>query len=73
MKIYSNAIIARLFVGLFFTGWLLILLIITMNHSLSCINDQGCLRSSCKYSWLRPEYKDIVSSNSANCPYQVLD
>jgi hypothetical protein len=70
MKIYSNLAIAKIFLGIILLIWLVTLLIIMVNNCLSCVDENGCLRSSCKYSWLRPEYKKIILQNANNCPFQ---
>jgi len=72
MKVYSNSQIAKIFIGAFLIIWLLILLIITTNHALSCVDNNGCLRSQCEYKELKPAYKAAILKNIANCPYTNL-
>jgi hypothetical protein len=72
MKAYSNMAIAKMFIGFLLYLWILLLIVIVSNHGLSCVNDQGCLRSYCLFKWLRPEYKKLVLANAIKCPYQDL-
>lgn len=70
MKVYSTVALTRTVVGVLLVSWLLALMIITANHSLSCVNSNGCLRSICNYDWLKPAYQNIVKANSYKCAYQ---
>lgn len=70
MRIYSNISIARIFKGVMLGGWIILLSIIVANHTLSCVDKKGCLRTVCNFNWLKPAYQKFVLANSASCPYQ---
>ena len=70
MKVYAKITIAKLLIGIILTVWILIVMIVATNHSLSCVTNEGCLRSYCKFKWLKPAYKKIILANNINCPYQ---
>jgi len=67
MKVYSNLGLAKFFVSLLVIIWLFIISLIVLNHCLSCLTNDGCLRVQCDYEWLKDEYKEIVDRNKAKC------
>ena len=48
MKFYSRIFKAKTVVSIFITIWIIILILITINHGLSCVNSSGCLKKWCK-------------------------
>jgi hypothetical protein len=72
MKVYSHQQIAKFFVGFAIIIWILILLLIVVNHSVSCVDRNGCLRSFCEFRWLQQTYKDLVRASKDNCFYKDL-
>jgi hypothetical protein len=70
MLVISRFKLAKFFIGLIFLSLIVILIIIVANHSISCIDKNGCLRSHCVYSWLKQPYRDLIDANQINCPYQ---
>lgn len=73
MKLKSNVGFAQLIVGILIFFIVFIVLIIAVNSSLSCVNEQGCLRSWCRFDWLKQEYKVLVTKQNKLCPYQITD
>ncbi len=47
MKFFSKIFKAKVIASVFIIIWLIILLLITINHSLSCVNPDGNLKNSC--------------------------
>ena len=47
MKFYSKIFKAKTVVSIFITIWIIILILITINHGLSCVNSSGCLKKWC--------------------------
>jgi hypothetical protein len=72
VKNYSSQQVAKLFVGFALTIWIIVLCLIILNHALSCIDKNGCLRSFCEFRWLQQPYKDLVKANQNNCFYKNL-
>jgi len=68
MKILSDLSIAKIFVGFLLIAWIIILIIVSGNHALACVDEKGCLKSQCKIEWLKPHYKSMVIENSNRCP-----
>ena len=60
MKITSTISKAKFIFGLGVSIWIVILAFITINHSLSCVKSDGCLRSYCKGPDLKEPYKAII-------------
>ena len=48
MKFYSKIFKAKVITSIFIVIWLIILVFITINHTLSCVKTNGCLKKSCK-------------------------
>ena len=48
MKFYSKIFKAKTVVSIFITIWIIILILITINHGLSCVNSSGCLKKWCR-------------------------
>ena len=70
MRAYSNIAIAKFFLGSASIIWMLALIMIAVNHSLSCVNHLGCLNSMCDFNLLKPEYQAIILNNAKKCPFQ---
>jgi hypothetical protein len=68
-KIFSDYYLARILIGLGMAIWIFLLCVIISNHALSCVDKNGCLKSMCKYTWLKRDYKEIVYNNRDNCYY----
>ena len=71
MKFYTRVFKAKCVFSTFIIIWISLLTLITINHSLSCVNPKGQLKESCK-SWtykgnrrnvLRAEYKKLLKEN----------
>ncbi len=67
MKIFSNIEFSKLFLSLFLFSWIIGLCLLVVNHALSCVTSDGCLKSQCKYEWLRTEYQQLIDKNSFKC------
>ena len=67
MKFYSKIFKAKTIVSVFIVVWIIILILITINHSLSCVNNKGCLKESCKKntttSIVRSSYMQLIDSS----------
>jgi hypothetical protein len=61
-----------MFIGFVITVWIIILCLIVINHALSCVDKNGCLRSFCEFRWLQEPYKDLVRAKKDNCFYKDL-
>ena len=73
MKFYSKIFKAKTIVSVFIIIWVIILILITINHTLSCVDAKGYLKSSCqkcenkKYTPdLRSNYKDLIKLRNTN-------
>jgi hypothetical protein len=71
-KLFSNYYLARIFIGFGLAVWIFLLCVIISNHALSCVDKNGCLKSTCKYAWLKRNYKNIVYSNRDKCFYEDI-
>ncbi len=67
MRIFSNLGLAKLLISLLIIFWLFIISIIVLNHCLSCLTIDGCLRVQCDYNWLKDEYKILIDKNKEKC------
>ena len=47
MKFYSKIFKTKTIVSVFIIIWIIILILITINHSLSCVDTKGCLKKYC--------------------------
>ena len=72
MKVFSNIGLAKLFVSLLLLFWLFIVSLIVVNHCLSCLTTDGCLRSQCDYEWLKDEYKALIDKNLDKCKNRYI-
>ena len=68
MKFYSKIFKAKVITSIFIVIWLLILLLITINNTLSCVDTNGKLKSHCDdaYDEMRNSYKRIVEKMKNN-------
>ena len=48
MKFYSKIFKAKVIASIFIIVWIIILILITINHSLSYVNPDGCLKETFK-------------------------
>ena len=62
MKFFSKIFKAKVIASIFIVIWLLILLLITINNTLSCVDTNGILKSHCEKNFdeMRSAYKRIV-------------
>ena len=68
MKFYSKIFKAKTIVSVFIILWIIILILITINHSLSCVNiNTGCLKDSCKG---KNHNKNVLRSSYFELEYQ---
>ena len=67
MRLFSEHGLARFILGVIGFLWILALLLVVTNASLSCVDQNGCLRSFCKLEWLRTEYKLLINKNPKVC------
>lgn len=72
MKFFSNIEFARIFLSLILFAWIIGMCLLIVNHSLSCVTSDGCLKSQCSYEWLRPEYQELIDKNSYKCRNRVV-
>ena len=64
MKFYSKIFKAKTVVSIFITIWIIILILITINHGLSCVNSSGCLKKWCRAN--ETETGDNIIRNKYN-------
>ena len=62
MKFFSKIFKAKVIASVFIIVWVIILLLITINHSLSCVKPNGSLKKSCEKK-IRHSYKKLVEKN----------
>jgi len=72
MKFFSNIEFAKIFLCLICSSLIFGLCILVINHSLSCVTSDGCLKSQCKYDWLKPEYQILIDKNSNKCRNRII-
>ena len=72
MKFFSNIELAKIFLSLLLFVWIIGLCLIVVNHALSCVTADGCLKSQCSYEWLKTEYQQIIDKNSYKCRNRVV-
>ena len=60
MKFTATITWSKLIFGFGITIWILILLLITVNHTLSCVDKNGCPRSYCNKDKFKPPYKMLI-------------
>jgi hypothetical protein len=68
MRKFSESEIAKIVVGTVLILWIIALCFIIANHTISCVDKNGCLKSFCDINWFRSEYKDLIKANAQNCP-----
>jgi len=60
MRFTSTKAFLHIIFSILFFLWILILTLVTVNHSLSCIDKNGCLREYCNRKKLYEEYRNII-------------
>ena len=65
MKFNSTKTFLHIVFSILFFIWIIILILITINHSYSCVDRNGCIRSYCQYKRLYNEYQNLI--DSSNC------
>lgn len=73
MKTYSDIDSAKKFLSLLFYVWIVALCLLTVNHALSCVTSDGCLKSQCNYEWLKPEYQQLIDQNAYKCRNRIMN
>ncbi len=66
MKFYSKIFKAKTVVSVFIIIWVIILILITINHGLSCVNSSGCLKDWCNNkndNIIRSKYSSLIKSS----------
>ena len=70
MKFYSKIFKAKTIVSVFIIIWIIILILITINHTLSCVDLDGCLKKSCQkrkdneyISYIRSSYSVLLEKS----------
>ena len=66
MKFYSKIFKAKTVVSVFIIIWVIILILITINHGLSCVNSSGCLKHWCNNkndNIIRSKYSSLIKSS----------
>ena len=65
MKFYSKIFKAKTIVSVFIIIWIIILVLITINHSLSCVDIKGHFKNSCgNLTYVRSSYRSLLDRNS---------
>ena len=64
MKFYSKIFKAKAVVSVFVITWIIILILITINHSLSLVDSRGNLKHVCKFEtckkYIRSSYQNLL-------------
>ena len=63
MRLYSHNETAKITLSIIAITMIIILLLVVTNVSLSCIDQNNCLRPFCQISWLTTDYSGLISSN----------
>ena len=63
MRFTSTKAFLHIIFSILFFLWILILTLVTVNHSLSCIDKNGCLREYCKKKKLYKEYRILIDQS----------
>ena len=68
MKFFTKIFKAKVITSIFIVIWLLILLLITINNTLSCVDTNGTLKSYCEKgkNEIRSTYKRILKKMNNN-------
>ncbi len=68
MKFFSKIFKAKVIASIFIIVWIIILILITINHSLSFVNPDGCLKKTFKslkdQSKIRSSYSRLLEDNT---------
>ena len=67
MRFISTIYFAKTVFSVFLFIWLIILVLITLNSVLSCVDKNGCLKINCRYKHFNDEYKKVISSYQIKC------
>ena len=63
MRFTSTKAFLHIIFSILFFLWILILTLVTVNHSLSCIDKNGCLRPYCKRKGLYEGYRNLIDAS----------
>ena len=70
MKFYSKIFKAKAVVSVFVITWIIILILITINHSLSLVDSRGKLKSVCNFEicekYIRSSYNNLLKNKKNN-------
>ena len=67
MRFISTIHFAKTVFSVFLVIWLIILVMITLNSVLSCVDKNGCLRDNCIYDRFNEEYKKVLLNYRIKC------
>jgi hypothetical protein len=67
MRFISTIHFAKTVFSVFLVIWLIILVMITLNSVLSCVDKNGCLRYHCVYSKFNNEYQNVLLNYQIKC------
>ena len=72
MNFYSRIFKVKVISSVFLIIWILILLLITINNTLSCIDMDGCLKSSCHFTEIKENDNNKTEIDLLRTSYQRL-
>jgi len=72
MKFTSTIYFAKTAFSVFLVIWMVILVLVTLNSVLSCVDKNGCLRDNCRYSKFNNKYKQLVLDYQIKCHREGL-
>jgi len=67
MKFTSTIYFAKTAFSFFLIIWMIILVLITLNSVLSCVDKNGCLRYNCYLRKFNDKYHDLVLNYQIKC------
>ena len=67
MRFISTIYFAKTVFSVFLFIWLIILVLITLNSVLSCVDKNGCLRRYCYFDKFNEEYTNVLKSYQIKC------
>ena len=60
MRFFSKMFKAKVIASIFIIIWIIILLLITINHSLSCVKPDGTVKEICQKDKFRYSYRRLI-------------
>lgn len=67
MKFTSTIYFAKTAFSFFLVIWMVILVLITLNSVLSCVDKNGCLRDNCNFKKFNNKYYQLVMNYQIKC------